>query len=118
MPQVTTGVCDARAKADTAVREAREEPMRRTEYRPSTGHAKDRQVTMRKQTPAAGDKVPVITVVVSSGGAPLHKAGSSRMTTPKRPGTASSDRVETRLGTLTFVDGFPDPYPNTEIGDT
>src|SRR5512137_1415786 len=31
-----------------------------------------------------------------------------RMTTPMPPGVASPDKVETRLGTLRFFDGFPD----------
>jgi hypothetical protein len=31
-----------------------------------------------------------------------------KMTTPMPPGIASPDKVKTRLGTLTFFDGFPD----------
>ncbi len=30
------------------------------------------------------------------------------MTTPMPPGIACPDKVETRLGTLNFFDGFPD----------
>ena len=31
-----------------------------------------------------------------------------KMTTPMPPGIACPDKVETRLGTLNFFDGFPD----------
>jgi hypothetical protein len=43
------------------------------------------------------------------------------MATPIPPGIASPEKVETRLGTLTFFDGFPDesnvekPYDNLDF---
>jgi hypothetical protein len=44
-----------------------------------------------------------------------------KFSTPMPPGVASRDKVETRLGTLNFVDGFPDkasaekPYDNLDF---
>ena len=35
-------------------------------------------------------------------------AAEYKMSTPTPPGIASPDKVETRLGTLKFFDGFPD----------
>jgi hypothetical protein len=39
-------------------------------------------------------------------GAPA--APEYKYSTPMPPGVASPDKVETRLGTLSFFDGFPD----------
>jgi hypothetical protein len=46
-----------------------------------------------------------------SGCATRHKVKCYRMTTPLHPGMASPDRVEACLGTLTFLNGFPEPFP-------
>ena len=47
------------------------------------------------------------------------RTGSPRfkMTTDMPPGIASSDKVETRLGTLNFFDGFPDDATVEKIYD-
>ena len=44
-------------------------------------------------------------------------AAAYQMTTPMPPGVAAPDTVETRLGTLHFVDGFPDPATVDKVFD-
>lgn len=41
-------------------------------------------------------------------GTVAQTAPTSNVPTPVPPGTAAPDKVETRLGTLKFFDGFPD----------
>ena len=56
----------------------------------------------------------LLTLVASHGsgqetsGAPLPSATQYKYATPMPLGVASPDKVETRLGTLNFFDGFPD----------
>ena len=48
---------------------------------------------------------------------PAPAARAYQMTTPMPPGVAAPDTVETRLGTLHFVDGFPDPATVDKVFD-
>jgi len=50
----------------------------------------------------------VLAVAVAVTTAQAQTAPKMKMTTDIPPGIASPDKVETRLGTLTFFDGFPD----------
>lgn len=43
--------------------------------------------------------------------AEAQTAPKMEMTTDIPPGIVSPDKVETRLGTLNFIDGFPDVLP-------
>ncbi len=62
---------------------------------------------MRGRMLGAGALVAAIAILPSSGCVTSQNRGY-RMTTPLPPGIASPDRMETRLGTLNFRDGFPD----------
>jgi len=49
--------------------------------------------------------------------AQAQTAPKMKMTTDIAPGIAIPDRVETRLGTLKFFDGFPDKETVTKVYD-
>jgi hypothetical protein len=49
--------------------------------------------------------------------APEQQAATYKMTTPLPPGIASPAKVETRLGTLKFFDGFPDQATTDKLYD-
>ena len=50
----------------------------------------------------------LITVAASCSSLQQTRVAQYKMTTPMPPGIASPDKVESRLGTLKFFDGFPD----------
>jgi hypothetical protein len=51
---------------------------------------------------------PVIACLVLTFGSVTAQAQTYKYSTPMPPGVASPDKIETRLGTLHFTDGFPD----------
>lgn len=69
---------------------------------------------MKKQTTGVAVFLTLMTGVLIGGAVgqdqPQKKDGPAkyRMTTETPPGIASPDKVETRLGTFKFFDGFPD----------
>ena len=58
-----------------------------------------------------------VAALLSSGCATSHNPQNYKMTTPMPPGIASPDKVQTRLGTLRFFDGFPDTASVEKIYD-
>jgi hypothetical protein len=48
-------------------------------------------------------------VVLVTNVAATASAQTSRMTTPIAPGVATPNRLETSIGTLNLIDGFPKP---------
>jgi hypothetical protein len=58
-----------------------------------------------------------VTCALAVSAAPAQSAPKMKMTTDIPPGIAMPDKVETRLGTLSFFDGFPDDATVAQLYD-